>query len=228
MVINKFWNLFLLAALFVSWSCSDTVKKMDKTFEGQFSINNKRVGKWNYYNDRGDLIASGSYSNGLKKGTWVYSQKTYNGSNTIEWIIFSNEIFKLNIPNDWKFKTNIHKSMPLSFSYNTPSQPNGNITLIRKDSLLSLHDASNILINQNDIGDSHEILLQKEIEINGFSSIYTQQVISINGKEVFIEQYLIEGVKENYLVSFFVKKKDITVYHQLFAEIAYSFTKDSI
>lgn len=224
--IKKYLLLLFLTALL---GCRNDVKtkEMDVNSGGQFSSTNKRIGDWKYYDDNGNLIASGSYTDGLKEGLWNYSKKLYNNSQTIDWEIYSNSLFKINIPKDWEINTSAHINVPLVFIYKDSIRPNGNITLIKKDSSLTLKEAANELIRQSNIGNNHKVLLQKEVAINGLNSVYSQQLMSIEGKDLALEQYLIEGINHNYIISFFVTTSHISLYNQLFTEIAYSFTENS-
>ncbi len=209
----------------IIFSCTDGKGQLINKTTGELSKTNKRIGKWEYYDEKGKIFAAGSYIDGLKNGLWNYARKTYNGSNSIEWNIVSCDSFKINIPNDWELNIKSNQINPLFFKYNDSSGANGNITLLNEKGDNSIASIATKLINQNKTITDYKLLMRKNVEINEIKSVYIQQVLKVNNQELLVEQFIVQDSPENYyLLSFFVKKSKIKLYHQLFSEIAYSFS----
>ncbi len=216
-------KIILLVLIAFGFQGCNNSKMNGQNSIGEFSSTNQRIGDWKYFDKNGDLTARGKYVDGQKEGEWWYKEQTYNGSNNVNWNINSNNLFKLNLPADWEVENRKDPLVILSFNYPDSISPTGNVTLIEKDRNLSLKELAKFHISQNTLGENHRTTKVEEIQINGLNAIYSQQFMEYNGEEIFIEQYLVEAPNRNYLLSFFVRKNGINIYHKIFTEVAYSF-----
>ncbi len=190
--------------------------------KGKISDNNKRIGEWSYYSSN-ELIAKGSYDEGLKKGRWEYKDITYNSTKNIFWDILDSNGFKINIPKDWAHKINTSDNPLLLFVYESSSHANGNI-ILSDNQKNELDSAVKKLVLENETNaDEYQLLNSKDVEINNMKGHVIKQLLNIKNKEIYIEQYVVKTNGGIYIMSFFTGRKDVSVYEQLFKEIAYSF-----
>lgn len=161
-------NIATIIMLFLA-SC-DYSEVRNVTYEGYYDDDHKKLklkgklddgketGKWNYYDESGNLTQSGNYKNGYLIGYWDYHFEGFD--TTINWKIINDGSFgkySLSLPSTFHMiKTNDSTYFAMD-------------TITRDGFLLTEYD----LIPANDLGDYNLITqknLRKEFEINSYKS----------------------------------------------------------
>ncbi|UYQ94806.1 hypothetical protein MKQ68_06840 [Chitinophaga horti] len=185
---------------------------------GEVGRDRKKRGAWRYYYEDGRVKAEGQYQDNYRMGIWHYHHN--NRSYTVDWTVFLERPFKMNIPRDWKLVKDSVENMPLLLvsangtNLNVYKHRNvsENLDSFALRMLSETHDAGLVRINS-----------KEAFDIRGQKGVRVAYDIYANSVAFVAIQYYFSFSKDIYVLSMFSRKETYPDVELMMNEMAYSF-----
>ena len=169
-----------------------------------------REKKWSYFNDDFELIAEGNYLHGQKIDDWIYRDTV------ISWSIYEDEIFSINKPIDWNKVYHQEEGIISFFNAQDEftSDANFNIQMLSEQKgFTELVEESANTIKR--MFNKSEIIAINEVEINGLQGAIIIFNLTIQKKDIYARQALINNNDIVASINYFSTSKNTSVPNEI-------------